>query len=453
MSTDLLNSPTLLVTSMPLGLLAIPPDATRKNHLLRTAAPMPLFVLYDPDPAFDAAAVVASLPPTVLAEDLFALEPRLETLMQNGSAIERWYGLQGFREPNFKSSFLQTGKLLVRKCAAIALTLRRVGPRCSLVVWADTDVEFKRPLDAAFVAWASQHEFAYTPLPGNGYHKRQWSQPDRAFALDKAYATHDHWIIESGFMTFVPNQCTRRLASAAVELYEGGLLALAAHCGLVDGDSHLRFPFRDRGSHACPLRVARNLFINDVFVWSLLARLAEGQFAAPPGFACCLCADRNATYGWFAYEDRLAPARPGHPRVSPFSLQPHYIVHHTFNDGAFNLRFHSSKQHFQTSLRQGAVHNVTCTAANASKCTDHTLLSTTFNPYTPSADPRLLAANVDRAYWRNKSWDSPELGMRLAPRVAACACTHDAHADPAKTVFCQYRGRGTHLRAYLRHCS
>ena len=402
-------------------------------------APQALFVLYDPDPAYDAAAVVASLPPSVLAEDLFALEPQLESLMQNGSAIERWYGLQGFREPNFKSSFLQTGKLLVRKCAAIAHALRRVGPGCSLLVWADTDVEFKRPLDAAFVAWASQHEFAYTPLPGNGFHKRQWNQPDRALPRDPDYPRHDHWIIESGFMSFVPNRCTRALASAAVELYEGGLLALAAHCGMIDGDSRLRIPFR--GNRACPLRVARNLFINDVFVWSLLARLAEGQFAAPRGFACCLCAGRNLTQGWFAFVDRLAPARPGHPRVSPFSLQPHYVVHHTFNDGAFNMRYHSSKQHFQASLKASAMRNVTCTADNASKCTDLTLLGTTFNPYTPSADPRLLAANIDRAHWRDQPWDLSELGMPLAPRVATCGCTHESHPDAARTLSCQYRRR------------
>ena len=125
--THVLTSPTLIVTSMPLGLLAVPPNSTRKNHLIRSAVEfaMPLYVLYDPDPSFDAAAIVASLPRTVFAEDLFVVEPQLETLMQNGSAIERWYGLQGFKEPNYKYSYLQTGKLLVRKCAAIFHALHR----------------------------------------------------------------------------------------------------------------------------------------------------------------------------------------------------------------------------------------------------------------------------------------------------------------------------------------
>ena len=414
----ILDSPTLLVTSMPLGLLAA---TTRKNHLLRTASEfaMPLYVLFDPDPSFDAATVVASLQSTVLAEDLFAVEPQLETLMQNGSAIERWYGLQGFVEPYFGYSYLQTGKLLVRKCVAIHHALRRVGSGCSLLVWADTDVELKRPLDAEFIAWASLHEFAYTPLPSSGRYARAWTRhSDRIMQSD---AAESHWIIESGFMSFVPNHCTRRLAAAAVELYEGGLLALAASCKMIDGNSNKRLPIR--GSKHCPRLVARNLFINDVFVWSVLARLAEGQFTAPRGFACCLCPGRNLTQGWYAYEGRLAQTL-SNPRVSPFSLQPHYLVHHTFDDGAFNMRLHSSKNGFQRLLKKGAL-NASCTAANASKCNDLTLLTTTFNPYKPAADPRLLATNVDSTYWRGVPWNSKAHGMPLAPRVATCGCTHD----------------------------
>ena len=222
-------------------------------------------------------------------------------------------------------------------------------------------------------------------------------------------------------MSFVPNRCTRRLAAAAVELYEGGLLALAASCRRIDFDGHMRLP-PFHGSRECPLHVARNLFINDVFVWSLLARLAEGQFVAPRGFACCLCPESNLTQGWYAYAGRLGAAAPTHPRISPFLLRPHYLVHHTFSDGAFNMRLHASKKGFQKALKDGP--NVTCTAANASTCADFALLSTTFNPYTPSADPRLLATSIDPAYWQGAPWNSTERGMPLAPRVASCGCTH-----------------------------
>ena len=75
-----------------------------------------------------------------------------------------------------------------------------------------TFCRFHRALDGNFTGFTEQFDVAYCPMQG--------------LHLDTGFAD-DTWRIESGVMVFTANTRSRALTRAALELYEGGILAIS----------------------------------------------------------------------------------------------------------------------------------------------------------------------------------------------------------------------------------
>ena len=177
----------ILVSSMPLADL-VTTDPCR-CHLVCSARDftMPLHVLYDPDPTIE----LSQIPSSVVAQNLFEAVPALEVLMRPGSPIDRFYAIRGYSEPyngKFKwdlktTTALIEGKLLVRKVAAINYVVSRETRTGSnkYVIWADNDVRFMRPVDAAFFGFVSRFDVTYIPFKGRT--SRRSNHPVRSSAV------------------------------------------------------------------------------------------------------------------------------------------------------------------------------------------------------------------------------------------------------------------------------
>ena len=364
-----------VVTSMPLRMLVEP------NYLVRSVRDvlhLELFVLYDPDPDIS----ISLIPSWIQAQDLFQAVPAIEIMMRRGSPIDRMYAWLGRKEKFDRGSGnILAAKLLLRKVAAIHYALtRRV--RSGHVLWADSDVQFVRPFDSAFVNFISRFDFAYVPFKGPG----RYAPRNFTGGLSDAC-----WWIESGVMTFRVNSRTAAFAAAAVELYEGGLLRLWARCREVSRSSGLpprlgrpaRVAMR---SPACPKFIASNLYGNDIYIWSMLAHLV-GSGAKLPQTVCCLegLADskKKFTQGWFSFHTNTL--REGEtPFTSSWRLD-RYAYHHITSKGALSLRMQDLKG--------------------------------------KGRDPLLHASSLNASEWQLEPWDSESPGtIPMRPRIATCGC-------------------------------
>ena len=151
-----------------------------------------------------------------------AANPLRGSLKNEGCSIERFYAWRGTKEPFEKHSLeMQTAKLLIQKVAAIHYTLGRYqSSPDTVVIWADTDVVMLRPFDDLFVDFVTRYDVTYVPFTGPG----RWSP-----AFTGNGFLEDGWRIESGMMTFLPNERSLAFTAAALEMYEGGMLRLLPH--------------------------------------------------------------------------------------------------------------------------------------------------------------------------------------------------------------------------------
>ena len=185
---------------------------------------------------------------SVCRDDIFAAEPRLLPLMRNDSLISSFYDKVGAWEPLQGALSYQTGKTLVRKVAAVYHALHSL-PYGTIVLWCDFDSMLLTTLEEpAFQEFLSRHDFAYIPMRGKSH----------AFWTKSPFDMP--WLIESGVMAFTVNARSRALAAAALQLYEGGMLNLREVCAR-------KLPPADCGEPW----LETNLFLNDVYVWTLLA--------------------------------------------------------------------------------------------------------------------------------------------------------------------------------------
>ena len=413
---------------------------THASHLLRSSAllEMRLLVLYDPDPTISPSSIPANTP-LVHSANLFDVVPELALYMAKHSPLERWYAQRGgFVEPA-GSEMLIVSKLLIRKVAAIHYALSRAlaggdptfdGRSTRMILWADADIEFRHPLDAAFFRFALLHDVSYVPArPGGKSFEGMF-----AAHLKAHLATHSEtqanmsaggsdsfsrrifsdagWYLESGVMTFAVNERSLAFVSAAVELYEGGLLHVAHHCGCA------RYTPDRKGSPmpcsgGCPPFVARNLFSNDIFVWSMVAHIASSSSSSSssrrliPNAACCLeQGGTAATMGWLPFHTSTL-MRGATAFTAPWSLD-HYAHHHTVRDGPLTARIFTADAH-----RMQASKNRTKLRYKSDE---------RLRVYT--RDSRLLTTSVDLRYWANVAWNDAAQGIPLRPRIARCGCQY-----------------------------
>lgn len=164
-------------------------------------------------------------------------------------AVEEFYARYGAWEPFEGAMVVQSGKVLVLKVAAIDAALHAL-PLGAVVVWLDADVEVRRPLDAAFLAFARTHDVAYdVPFrPG-----------ERGFRI----GWHDEtWRVESGVMVFSVSRRSRALSRAALEWYVGGAGRIRALCA--------RPPDSTAAAECSRSWLSSNVFLNDVYCWAAL---------------------------------------------------------------------------------------------------------------------------------------------------------------------------------------
>ena len=414
-----------VVGSMPLRLLTSP-----ATHLVRTVRQMlhlPLVVLYDPDPEIS----IADIPSDIFAEDIFVAIPSLRIMVASGSPIDRLYAWVGFRE-RFDSGNhgVQAAKLLVRKVATIHFAVtQRI--RSGHILWADSDVEFLRPLDAAFFDFIQRYDVAYVPFKGpGGFAARDFT---------RGYADGCWWV-ESGVMALAVNEHAAALAAAAVELYEGGLLRLWDRC-------RVNLHGNEDDKPLCPQFVRSSLYANDVYIWSIVTHLAgyaatEATRSALTGAVCCLdklsLLRRPATQGWFPFH--TSTLRKGETNfTAPWRLD-YYAAHHIVGDGALTQQYRAAIQQ-NVSLAMRKARSGTTSVVPRVK------------------DPALLSSSVNISAWRARPWNaSAEDVVPLLPRIALCGCTHSPQATHVRATIlrdpCPQHGAHTpHKRTWQRDLS
>ena len=221
------------------------------------------------------------------ALDIFDAVPTLRLITSPGGPIDAFYSARGTVEPyegEMKEHGVSAAKLLVRKVAAMAyaLALARVesAPRdmargtigrpsasanaaaVPVVIWADADVQFLRIPNAKFLGWAAARDVAYIPFT---------HFTDNATNRIAQGLLGETWRVDSGVMAFGGGDNAIGFVSSALDMYEGGLLRLWRRCEALST------------SAPCPGWLTRNLFMNDVYVWSLLLHAAAQVSVAKSG--------------------------------------------------------------------------------------------------------------------------------------------------------------------------
>mmetsp|Transcript_2059 Transcript_2059/g.3932 ORF Transcript_2059/g.3932 Transcript_2059/m.3932 type:complete len:547 (+) Transcript_2059:44-1684(+) len=160
----------------------------------------------------------------VCAFDLFVREPWLHTAMANGGSIDRFYEFAGDMEPCDQPLKIKSGKLLVRKIAAMyhSLTMMEDG---ATLIWLDTDVTIREPVDDLFLAFVRYKDITYIPFMSDP----EWADRN-ASAINFKSLDDPFWRIESGLVAMTANNRSRGFLSEVLDLYRGGLLDLASRC-------------------------------------------------------------------------------------------------------------------------------------------------------------------------------------------------------------------------------
>ena len=215
--------------------------------------------------------------------DIFQAEPWLGEALKTGGSIDEFYDYAGFMEPCDQPLRFKSGKLLVRKLAAMLHMLNSV-QHGDIVIWLDTDVSFTTTkLDNRFLNFVKQRDVTMIPFSTN----KQWGDvavPDFDNDLSSPY-----WRIESGVVVFVANPTTRRLMEYVKYLYTGGLLSIAKQC----------IALRANDEFCQQIWVRRNLYMDDIFAFTLALRyfreyrgLEIGWFYSGCGAHCASCQHR-----------------------------------------------------------------------------------------------------------------------------------------------------------------
>ena len=135
--------------------------------------------------------------------------------------------------------------------------------------------------------------------------------------------------------------------------------------------------------------MSANLYFNDVYVWSLVAHLAGLRVRASMA-VCCL--DYNVRQAWLPWHTSTLRVSE-HALAAKFGLTFYAIHYISSGRGAWTKRNLALRRN--VSVRERVPTQL---------------------------DSQLLWSNVDRTSWTTDEWDSPEVGLPLAPRLAKCGC-------------------------------
>uniref|UniRef100_A0A6V3QJU7 Uncharacterized protein n=1 Tax=Lotharella globosa TaxID=91324 RepID=A0A6V3QJU7_9EUKA len=156
--------------------------------------------------------------------DIFERESWLYESMRQGGAIDQFYAYAGDMEPCDQPLKIKSGKLLVRKIAAMYHSLMMMEDGSTLI-WLDTDVTIRDPVDELFLAFVRHKDITYIPFMSDP----EWADRNSS-AIDFKSLDDPFWRIESGLVAFTANDRSRGFLSEVLDMYRGGLLELAQRC-------------------------------------------------------------------------------------------------------------------------------------------------------------------------------------------------------------------------------
>jgi len=344
--------------------------------------------------------------------DLRSLDWVMDEVQNPNSGLNRYFEYANFACPmaTKKRGGFKADHALFLKVVAITLAVRQAAEG-ALVVWVDTDVSFRSPLPRPVTDWLRVRDITYIPFiphkllmnagwPPHSFDLFDLSKPEVVADLQRA----SWWRVESGIMALTVGPKTHALTARAVRMYRGGMLELARACDeeLAQG--------RGCGEH----RVYSNMFLNDIYVWSMLLQadahrdnavfsvgLRQGWFAmrgvAPWG-------PNNAVWGngddWVP---NFLPASQGSDsEITPFAIG-RYLFHHF----GYHDRGGLSVQHNATGEINGFGSGSTTADGSTATAIDSAAIS---------------AVRAQRPAWRTIARDvnvSDSLVHRLQPRQFA----------------------------------
>lgn len=272
----------------------------------------------------------------------------LEYELQNqDSGLNKYYNISDYHEPTNpdpKVGDTIDGHVLLHKVAAINHAVHS-SKHDSLVMWVDTDVSFRKQLPASVINWLKDRDISYIPMYLGP--TENWDNYNVEKEADlKKLMLQEWWIIESGLVAFSVNERSKAFVSKAVEMYRGGMYFLAKAC-------FNNAPF-------CKLeRVRKNVFLNDIFVFSLLLQsdchqdqffyvgLKHGWFAMRglPPFGIF-----NRTWGNHHYTPNFSPVRDNNSVIANFHIDEYIFHHFAYHDtGAFSMTMKINRANDKTS--------------------------------------------------------------------------------------------------------
>ena len=299
----------------------------------------PLIVFHEDD--------MPEIPNTCLVDLRLVFPWLLDELTNPQSGINRYYNLSTFFDPCHypKVGTTSVGHTLFMKVLAInyAVHAAREG---SVVFWVDTDVTVRKVMPQPVVSWLMEHDISYIPFYLDQFSELNLNGWPLQRSSRKVLMENDHWRLETGLFAFTVNDRTKQFTAKAVSMYRGGMVELAKACF--------------QGASFCLQqdRVRYNVFLNDIFVFSLLVQsdfrgddsifhvgLKHGMFAMDelPAWGSW-----NAVWGNHMYEGVFPPidAAYKHDIVSYFHIGEyifHFFGYH--NRGALAVQFSGVANH------------------------------------------------------------------------------------------------------------
>ena len=258
--------------------------------------------------------------------DIFEAEPWLWDSIKVGGELDEFYAFAGAMEPCDQPLKIKSGKLLIRKIAAIRHTLYNV-PNGTSVVWLDTDVLLRKPVDTQFLDFVRQFDVTYIPFTTN----KLWNHEPKINFQD---ISSPFWRIESGVTVFTANSRSRKLLDEVISLYRGKLLQRVRAC--------LSLPHGLAATTPCGEPwFRRNAYLDDIFVFSLALHesknlVKQGWFSVGRGPQC-----PRSSFTHHAFSEEGVHPYP-FPHVcqsqtsytSPFDLELYF--RHQIGNGAYS---------------------------------------------------------------------------------------------------------------------
>ena len=200
------------------------------------------------------------------------------------SSLNRFIRFAGAYEPFSRPMRSKVNHLLFRKMLAVWHMLGMVADG-TLLIWLDSDVTIENKLSEEVVAWLKKRDITYIPT----YHAHKQSQ--QRMTADWYSKLRSDWFVETGIFSVTKSAKSLTFFKRIVELYLGDLQQIAEMCV---SDSVYDKSLKHRCKCSSPA-VYTNLYMNDIFVFSLLTHASLSKNRCISKYALL----EELLHGWF----------------------------------------------------------------------------------------------------------------------------------------------------------